>query len=893
MRVLPLFGRPAPTQTTLNGYLPTPPRLKVLRADGQRIDLRARGAASAITATRTTWQAEAWMYRDLIGEARYAQRLRARAVARCRFYIAAARPWPEDPVPLDSDEDHGIDPQLAADAIANFNAIPWDTNPDGFTARLDENLGVAGEAWVHIDAEERFHVRSTSEIIASQDGKIAIAGTPNASAGGMRPLDPDREDLLRCWVPDPQWSQLADSPWKALLDVAEDVVLAGREQRAAVRSRLNNGILLVPEELTLPSTRDDDEDDDDPLRDTLMQDLAEALLAPVLQDGHAQATVPIVLRGPADTLEKVRHVTIAKGDPESLIARQAAALGRMLRGLDVQPEQVEGMGQVNHWGGWQIDARAVRDQVQPAAETLAACMMQAFMRPVLEAVGHTDHPDLPRLMIGVDVSPLVENPNRGQDARDAYDRQAISGEALRRELGFSEEDAPDDDESLRRLATSGALPVGIVATLLGLSQQEVRQAATIEGQITDAPAAAPAGLPAPSPGGDRPVAGPGQITPERPTPTQPERAPIVAAAEVEEWRVDPDASRRLADIDAALAERITVAADATLHRFLEKAGARVRSAAQKDKPLAASLAGVPAHLIPARLGRDQVEVFVPVADLIADGHDRLHAQVDRWLADAAAHTADAVCAVVGISPRTTRGKALRDLVVSRLGEHTAQAWPVLAHALDEAAEDALFDPEPPTTPGEGQDSLISPQAVIDALAAAGGDTPAMVADGFAWQGGTRKRRPPKRKRTNPGTGVATGPVVRQVVAEQGAVEIGWEWQYRPEILRATFDPHKQLDGRRFTSWRDELLATGPATAWVGPFFHPGDHQACRCTASPLWMTPTDPDALLAQALRDAHGDPRNILTGGTGDTPASALRDRVAAAVADMQALHIGRRGRR
>jgi hypothetical protein len=91
-----------------------------------------------------TDQSQAFAYRDLIGELRYAQRLRSRSVARCRFYIAQARPWPEDPVPLDSDE-HDLSPQLAADALVNFQRIPFDHEPDGFTARLDENLGIAGD----------------------------------------------------------------------------------------------------------------------------------------------------------------------------------------------------------------------------------------------------------------------------------------------------------------------------------------------------------------------------------------------------------------------------------------------------------------------------------------------------------------------------------------------------------------------------------------------------------------------------------------------------------------------------------------------------------------------------------------------------------------------------
>jgi hypothetical protein len=189
--------RPAPSSTC---FAPT----------GSAFDLSKRDAGNLLVATRRGWQSQAFAYRDLIGELRDAQRLRSRAVAHCRFYVAQVRPLPEDPVPLDSDE-HDLSGQLAADALVNFGRIPFDHEPDGFTVRLDENLGIAGETWVHIDDEERFHVRSISEITASADGRVTPQTLPTATADTTRPIDPTREDLLRCWVPHPEWGQLADS----------------------------------------------------------------------------------------------------------------------------------------------------------------------------------------------------------------------------------------------------------------------------------------------------------------------------------------------------------------------------------------------------------------------------------------------------------------------------------------------------------------------------------------------------------------------------------------------------------------------------------------------------------------------------------------------------------
>jgi len=842
---LPLFGRPAPIPADLASYVPTPPKLRVLRADGARIDLSSRDAGQLLVATRQSWQATAWSYRDLIGELRYAIRLLARHVARARFYAAEVRAWPDDPAALDSDE-HGVDRQLAADAVFNLSLLPLATSPDGFIARLTENLAVAGEGWVHIDPDDVVHVRSTSEILASADGRVTISALPRATSNTSRVLDPTQEDLLRCWVPHPEWGQLADSALRTMLDTCEDVVLSGREMRAAARSRIAaNGVLLVPAALSMARTADT-EDADDPLADTFMADFTDAMLAPIRDDGDPQAVVPIVLRGEAEDLDKVRHLTLQRADTETLIERQSSAILRLLRGLDIQPEQVEGLGSLNHWSGWQVDARAIKDQVLPWAETVAACLAQAFLRPALIALGH-DPAAVAKVTIAVDVSDLAENPNRGQDARDAHAAFAISDAALRTALGFDDDDAPDEQEWLRRVAASGRFDVSTAAAVLGVRQQ----------RVVDSP---PDPALPPAPPGDtsdddaRPVARPGETSPAQPLPRsggqQPERAPIVAAATAGtewEWRVVD--GRVLADIDAALTDRICIAADAAVARIVERAGARVRNAAQRDRPLAASLANIPAAHVAARLGREQTEQFVPIRDLIADTHIRLRGLIRQWLTAAARRAGDQLGKTIG----GARGARLRAAVTARLTARVDDAWQHLAGVLDEAAERALFADDPHTSdPGRGEPvtTLVRPADVVDVLTVAGGGTPTAPA--------RDDRQVPTPTPAEPG-GFATGPAARQAVAAEGGVLIGWEWLYRPEIVRDTFDPHKQLDGVRFQTWTDPKLDTGPTSAWIGPFFRPQDHRGCRCTASPVWVVPDLDDDIVARRLREAQGDPRNLL----------------------------------
>lgn len=880
--------------------------LKVLRADGRRIDLKARDSAQLLTQLRagSSWQTTAFGYRDLIGELRYANKLLARSVARVRFYVAQERPWPQEPAPLDGD-DHTADPQLAADAKANFDWLPLDANPDGFTARIVENLAIAGETWVHVDEQDIFHVRSVSEVSASSDGKVMVNELPGGAAGsaaGARQINPDTEDLVRLWLPHPQWAQLADSPLRSLLDVAEDAVLAGREQRAAARSRLAaNGILLIPDSLSLATTREDQDEDED-LTDTFMQDLTEALIAPISDDGDPGSVVPITIRGDADDIDKVRHITLTRADSDQLIERQSTALLRLLQGLDVQPEQVTGAGASNHWTGWLIEASSVKHQVTPMAESVAACLTQGILRPALLSLGH-DAAKVAEVTIAVDVSPLTENPNRGADARDAHAAFVLSDDALLRALGFEEDDKPDDAEVVKRMARAGNLPPELMARVLGFPEPAVQgQDAVGQGQ-TEAPR-------------ELPAASPGQTVPTNPVPVEPAdptAPPITAAAAVSDdgWRVA--VATELADVDQRLADRLQVACDDAIARVLERAGARVRSQAQKDKALTAAVAGLDAHLVPGRLGRERVESFASISDLLADGYRRLRAQFTGWLGEAAVEVADTLIRLLGLEPSSRRAQRLREAAEARLTARADMAWGMLADTLDEAAARVMFEPDPfnprypdeeghePSVPGR----IVQPREIENVLRAAGGGNPLPTQPG---RGETVRRAPMLDTTPGPG-GFGTGPDVSALLAEQGGVLLGWEWQYRPQIRRRQpFAPyHTRLNGVRFATFTDPVLDTEAATAWIGPFYYPGDHTFCSCRVVPVLACPElDDDTggdIVAQRLREAaesdHG--RAAARVAAEDTAAGRVatslqmevevRDRLRAEVDRLREQHIGGRG--
>lgn len=719
--------------------------LRVLRADGQRVDLTARNAGTRLSLVRQDWQMDAWSYRDMIGELRYAQRLLARSVAKVRFYAAELRDFPDDPAEL-SGTDHKLDPRLAADAVANLNRLPLDDGPDGFIATLTENLITAGEAWIHGEPDdgdgEQWNVRSVSEIVGAGD-QVMLAELPTTSTMGQRVIDPSNEELLRCWMRHPRWGQLADSPLRAMLDVLEEVVLSGREMRAAARSRIaSNGVLLLPNSLALLRTRDDDESlvDQGVLENEFMRDFTEALTAPIRNEGDAGAVVPLVLRGDAEALKEVRHLTLARDDAVKLMERVQGAILRMLQGLDIQPEQVQGLGATNHWTGWSIEAGSIRHQVIPTAAIVAGCLTKAFQRPALTALGYSPS-DVRRIVVWYDASALVESPDRAQDARDAWDRDVISNVALRESLGFDPDDEPDGHEHLVRLLTKGRLTpeaVPLVAALSGISLTDpvLKQALAISvGLATKAQTQVVPGVAHALPAGQSAnPAQPAQVVPEQIAPAQPTGSSptgqpgSVTASGV---MVDMDAVRALVDIDTTLTERIMVAGDAAVYRAVERAGGRVRNAVRGDHALTASLKGVDTALVASTIGRGTLSQFTTVPDLLAGSCVQLEERVDEWLASAGESAASLTVRLLNLDAKSPVGLDLARHIAVGFVAHRRNAVTELTEIVNAKTEQVLF--------GEHHGgALVTRADVTRVLATAGGvGTGPLVQYVFATNGGAR------------------------------------------------------------------------------------------------------------------------------------------------------------
>lgn len=820
-----LFGRKREPRQRARG--------RVIRASGMRVDLRSEAAMTALRETRraSSWQADAWGYRDMIGELRFAHQFLARAVSRVRFFPAEIIPNEDDPIPVDH-ADARLPAGLAEAAQEELARLPLGSGYQ-FSGILSENLDTAGEAYIHgwfneDEDREDWEVLSVDEVLPGDGGGFAIK---RFGATAPEPVDPEEEEMLRLWVPHPRYKNLADSPMRALLDVCEEIVLAGREIRAAARSRIAaNGILKIPAGLTLLRNHRDDEERADTDSNAFMADFTASLLAPIANEGDPGSVAPIGVQGEIEDLAAFEHMTIERAVAAELLDRVDRWLTRLARGLDIPPEILSGVGDTNHWSAWQIDASTYRYHIDPRVRIIADSLTQGFLRPALRARGFSAA-DVARVCIWRDAGNLTENPNRGQDAKDAFDRGGIGWKTLRTALGFNETDAPDDDELVKILAVRIGVDPGTAALML--------QAAL--GTTMPAPATP---TPVPAERADRPAIGPGQTPPDDGTPAT--RPPgqaaalvqaLVAAArqpapegDADGWAVNDDAGRELMELDRVLRERLLQAADAAVRRAVEVASSRLRSRAQRDGQLRDRLRGVALDDIGRTVTRQgALALGADEATLLDGALERLAADFERWATAAVDRAVGIVLALLRLDPESAEGEAMADRLRANMTARIPGAWARLAAALRALAERWLFDPTPEQEPGEPRDTIVPPALIRAAVADVGGP--------LSGSGGHDDAGTPVRPGTPLG-GIGTGQDVMDAVRDGGGHLLGFQWAYGITLPPDRFDPHYELDGERFSGWLDPRLSTvGTRWTWVGDYFAPGDHAGCMCDYVLTWAVP--------------------------------------------------------
>jgi hypothetical protein len=440
--------------------------------------VRYPGKASRIYTPSRNWQVEAYRHYGICGEARYAANYFGNALSKATLY--AAEP--------DGDTlKRAATDSVAAQAMRNlFNGTEGQKQ---MLTAVGIHLTVAGECYL-VGRTVQPNEEPETGIVVEEGGEVwEVVSTLEMNVSGktwtikygsgMNDVTlADDAVVIRIWRPHPGKRIEADSPFRSLLPVLNEIEWMTKHIFSQARSRLAGaGILFMPQGMSFP-TPPEDPDRPEAMNeaDAFTLTLAEGMLEPLKGDGSPAEVVPLVVTAPDESIDKAKLMHFWSNLDEKALEMRKDAIHRFALGMDLPPEKIEGIGSnsgtgggtsngVSHWGAWQIDEDTIKLHVEPMLELVVNAVTIAYLRP---ATGGIE-------VVQYDTGPLRLRPDRSQEAIELWDRMAISTATMLREVGFDVGDEPDEAEIksriLMKIASGSATPeqVAAAARMLGVN----------------------------------------------------------------------------------------------------------------------------------------------------------------------------------------------------------------------------------------------------------------------------------------------------------------------------------------------------------------------------------------------------------------------------------------
>jgi hypothetical protein len=580
--------------------------LRQISDETREIRRRRRNIASS----DRTWQQEAYDYAKKVGELGYLLNLQANVVALCMFPL---RRWDEETAawaPNDPNED-GFDdkPVNVMDAFVGPSG-----GPSELYRRAALNLFTAGETHLLGSSQDSgngilWEFLSVLEMYPDAEGNMVRKRAGINAGEGIEYLSDDAY-TARCWRSAASYTDLAESEVQRVLPILQEIVNLTQMVDATVKSRIPANMIFIPDELSFAEQGneaedavdlgDEDEDDADPF----ISELFDHMTAPVEDPKSAARLVPIVIRGKGEHGQQIQVIELARALDFSAQDLRQEALGRLASGLDAPPEIMQGRASVNHWTSAIIDQDFIIKHIVPVGQLLADFLTVAYLRPMLEAFEGVTEEEAMGWRIDFDPSPVIARADESKSARDLSEK--LSDQAIVEANGFEKGDMVQPDEQHQRRLwqlVSGAPTV--FARLL--PEIEGFENIPIDDIIGAMGESAP-------PGGE-------------PEPEVPDTDDLVDATTGQET---PDKPEGL----ALLTERLSVAADAALHRAVQRAGSRIMSAAQgeqftmvRERVQAVSKDRVPSLVSPAEI----TALHLNETKLLDKAWDELGVRARAWI----------------------------------------------------------------------------------------------------------------------------------------------------------------------------------------------------------------------------------------------------------------------
>lgn len=398
------------------------------------------------------WQAEAWTMLDMVGELEFYREWVANALSRVTLWVSEVNAAGEtvktaEPLPLAA---------LAA-------LYDGDAGQPQMLGSLGGHIAIPGESWLvglveppkTADGPDTWRVLSRDEVKSEGSTWVIDRGDGEVERyeDGSREGVPAQALVIRLWSPHPRkWAE-ATSSVRSALPILRELVGLSKKVAADIDSRLAGaGVLFVPSEMTFTSPLPG-QAAEDPAGDPFVTALTDAMVAAMSDRGSPASVAPIVVKAPAQYLDKIKHITFWSEFSAEARELRGEAITRLASSLNVPAEVLTGLGDSNHWSAWLLDESAIKMHIEPLVGIITHGLTTRYLWPILQGNAPTLDPTMRRFKIEGDTSALRQRPNRSAEAQALHADMVITNEALARETGFDTNDLlnPASEEYRQRM----------------------------------------------------------------------------------------------------------------------------------------------------------------------------------------------------------------------------------------------------------------------------------------------------------------------------------------------------------------------------------------------------------------------------------------------------------
>lgn len=422
------------------------------------------------------WQKEAWTYFNSIGEVNFGLTVLGSVMSRVRLYPAVIVD-PDAPPTATVDlrrranelneketseetADHLTAPEDLTEEVMDYMDLLLEklgSGPAGLAGLMRSftlNQSVAGECYL-VKYNDEWSIRSSQEVkLRSTDGKWILQETRSGRGQTVYEKILDPNYIFRIWRQHPQFSGEPHSTMMALLEPCDELLTLQRMIRGVARSRMNAGIMFIPDDITVASrsvaeTEEEAEDDNE----VLMNEIFDAVTEPITNESASSTVTPVFLTGPADSGDKIKWISIARDSDQFLVERADKALDRILNGLDAPKDMITGFASVKYNNAMKVDDNMYNSHVEPLAVMLCDAITLVYLRTFLKAKfgDALSNETLSKLVFWYDPTEIVIKPNPAEAASKGHELNVVNDAAWRRANGFADTDAPSEKELAMRI----------------------------------------------------------------------------------------------------------------------------------------------------------------------------------------------------------------------------------------------------------------------------------------------------------------------------------------------------------------------------------------------------------------------------------------------------------